>query len=236
MAILPALRKASDQLDDGPAVPFNELRERIGMSDPGQFNYHLDKFESHFVRETESGYELRRAGRRKVQAVIAGAGFEDPAFERRPVDHDCPVCVASAALTYWDEWLSTVCTACDGFDEGCSDQPAGFITAMSLDAAAVAHRTSEEMLHAATVGANHTLNSLIEGVCPTFSDPLAATLLVCDDQATEGICAAGGPAPSRRVDARSVRRSPWRRRGPWSPTTPRWSDFTTCVASHCNSM
>lgn len=51
----------------------SELRERVGMGDSGQFNYHLGQVEGHSVRTFDDGYVLRKAGRRVVEAVLSGA-------------------------------------------------------------------------------------------------------------------------------------------------------------------
>lgn len=67
MEIIQELADASDRL------PFSELRDRVGVSDSGQFNYHLDKLVGHFVEDTEDGYGLRRAGERVIEAVVSGA-------------------------------------------------------------------------------------------------------------------------------------------------------------------
>jgi hypothetical protein len=62
LSILLALWEAYEPFVATNAVAFSELRERVGMRDSGQFNYHLDKLRGHFVRKTDAGYELRRAG------------------------------------------------------------------------------------------------------------------------------------------------------------------------------
>jgi len=52
MDVLKALWEA-----DGPRS-FSALRERVGVRDSGQFNYHLGKLVGHFVRKTADGYRL----------------------------------------------------------------------------------------------------------------------------------------------------------------------------------
>ena len=41
--------------DAGGPLAFSELRDRVGVDDPGQFNYHLGKLAGHFVRKDEGG-------------------------------------------------------------------------------------------------------------------------------------------------------------------------------------
>lgn len=79
MAILRELADAED------ALPFSELRRRVGISDTGRFNYHLGKLCEYFVRDTDEGYELGHAGTRIVDA--ADDAPADPELETA-----CPVC------------------------------------------------------------------------------------------------------------------------------------------------
>lgn len=64
----------------GGPMAFSELRRAAGVEDAGRFNYHLSRVCEHFVRETESGYELDRAGARLVTAAdVEVAGWEQAA-------------------------------------------------------------------------------------------------------------------------------------------------------------
>jgi hypothetical protein len=110
LSILLALWEAFEPFTGENAVPFSELRERVGMRDSGQFNYYLDRLEGQFVRKTEAGNELQRTGHRLVRTVIAGAGLEKPALDRAEIDVDYSQCGAPTAVTYRDEWLYIVCT------------------------------------------------------------------------------------------------------------------------------
>jgi DNA-directed RNA polymerase subunit RPC12/RpoP len=96
----------------GGPVGFSELRERVGMTDSGQFNYHLDKLRSHFVRKTEEGYVLRYAGSHVVAAILSGAydhaGFDEP----MPVGDDCQECGAGLVMTYENERATIDCPDC----------------------------------------------------------------------------------------------------------------------------
>lgn len=49
LAILQALGDAADPLS------FSELRDRVWVSDSGQFNYHLDQLTGPFVGQTDEG-------------------------------------------------------------------------------------------------------------------------------------------------------------------------------------
>ena len=53
-----------------------------------------------------------------MRTVLAGTGVEEPTFEEREIDAECPLCGASTAITYEDGWLYRVCTECPGAYEG----------------------------------------------------------------------------------------------------------------------
>jgi hypothetical protein len=69
IGIVRALWRAGDD-----EVSFSKLRERAGMPDSGQFNYHLGELVGTFVRESEEaeGYELTYAGRQVIGAILDG--------------------------------------------------------------------------------------------------------------------------------------------------------------------
>lgn len=60
------------------AVPFAELRKRVGATDSGRFNYHLGKVRSHFVVATDDGYRLSVVGMRAAAAVLGGEFGDQP--------------------------------------------------------------------------------------------------------------------------------------------------------------
>lgn len=72
LAILLALWEAYEPFGTGGGLTFSELRDRVGMRDSGQFNYHLGKLEGEFVQSTDGGYKLRPAGEKITRAVIGG--------------------------------------------------------------------------------------------------------------------------------------------------------------------
>lgn len=51
----------------GESLSFTELRERVGVRQGAQFNYHLDKLVGHFVTKTDGGYSLRPTGHRVIE-------------------------------------------------------------------------------------------------------------------------------------------------------------------------
>lgn len=170
------------------AVSFSELRERVGMRDSGQFNYHLGKLIGQFVRQTNDGYELRRAGLQLVQAVIAGAGIEEPPLEPTEINMECSICNAPTALTYQDEWLFIVCTECEGVYAEHPDRPHGILNGVAFAPAGFTNRSPEEMWTAGYTTAFQNIESAIRGVCDTCSGPIESTLDICGEHAHDGIC------------------------------------------------
>jgi len=84
---------------DAP-LSFSELREHVGTSDSGQFNYHLNKLKGHFIRKADIGYMLSQAGTRMVEAVLSGAVTEAPHVGLTEIDASCHYCGAPIAVIY----------------------------------------------------------------------------------------------------------------------------------------
>ncbi|WP_327054145.1 ArsR/SmtB family transcription factor [Halomicrococcus gelatinilyticus] len=107
VAVIRALREA-----DGHEATFSDLRETVGVDDPGQFNYHLGKLRGHFVTRTDEGYELTQAGKQIAGAIASGAytvrGETDPIA----LDDPCQVCGGEQTLRYEDEVVRVECDSC----------------------------------------------------------------------------------------------------------------------------
>lgn len=100
-------------LDDAGPLSHTALRERIGVDDPGRFNYHLRKLDGQFVRGRDDGYELAPAGRRVVGAVLSGGFTGDLAGETVPANADCLRCGGPLATRLTEKGVSVVCLECD---------------------------------------------------------------------------------------------------------------------------
>lgn len=188
LSILLALWEAFDPFAEDNAVPFSELRERVGMRDSGQFNYHLDKLAGHFIRNTDDGYELRRAGYKLVGAVIAGTGIEEPTLDPTEIDRECNRCGAPTAVTYQDGELYLVCTECDGYYDRRETDPSGVIAVGDFDPAGLTDRTPLQAWNALLTTFKRHLLSAAEGVCVLCSGPTNISLDICKDHAAEGLC------------------------------------------------
>lgn len=185
LAILLALWEAYEPFAGGSSIPFSELYNRVGMSDSGNFNYHLGKLEGQFVRSTDEGYKLRPQGDKITRAVIAGGGLGDATLEPTEVDMPCPLCEAPTAITYQDGRLFQLCTECDGKFGEADDVPSGTLFAWRLEPAGLADRTPEEVYAASSIGMFQRTLAVIDGVCPDCSGAVETELDVCENHDPE---------------------------------------------------
>jgi hypothetical protein len=85
----------------GGPLSFTDLRNRVGIRQGGQFNYHFDKVVGHFVDKREDGYVLRQTGKRVVEAVLSGTLTEPPVLGPTVVEGwPCPYCGAPCEVRY----------------------------------------------------------------------------------------------------------------------------------------
>lgn len=67
------LRELGEHLNEvGEPPSFSTLRERVGVADSGQFNYHLGQLEGRFLEAVADGYNLTPFGARVVGLLFAG--------------------------------------------------------------------------------------------------------------------------------------------------------------------
>jgi hypothetical protein len=160
LSILEALWAA-----DSRPVRFSRLHERVGIRDSAQFNYHLDKLTGQFVVRTEEGYDLRNAGERVVQAVLAGSFNEHPQLEPFTIDSPCTRCNAPLRVHYEDEQLTIECPSC-GRGHGTYTFPPGGLH----------DRSHEEILTAFEQSVRHLHCLAADGVCPACSGRMRTTI------------------------------------------------------------
>ena len=197
MEILQTLGEAA-----GP-LSFSEVRDRVGMRDSGQFNYHLDKVEGHFVEQRNGGYALRQAGRRVIQTVLSGAITEDPVVQPEMVDEPCPICGAPTVVAFHRERLNHYCSECSGYygmttpliASGTSGTGAdetteyGYLGSVIFPPAGLQGRSSREMFQAGTAWFMLAVVAMANQVCPRCSARLSTSVSVCEEHdATDGPC------------------------------------------------
>jgi DNA-binding transcriptional ArsR family regulator len=179
LEILHALWEAYDPENPAP-VRFAELRERVGVDDPGRLNYHLNKLAGHFVRRTADGYELREAGKRIIRVVIAGMATDDVTIEPTPIDVSCVFCNGPTELEYKSGQLFHWCTRCTA--RCVANYPPSLLSNEEVPSAGMVNRTSEEMYHSNRTWIKHREASVMQGVCPDCSGPVPVRRIrICDE-------------------------------------------------------
>lgn len=186
LAVLLALWEAYDPFAVQNAVSFSELYDRVGVSDSGNFTYHLDQLTGHFVRETDDGYELGEAGLKIVQAVIAGTGLEEATLPATEVDMSCVHCEAPVEISYEDQRAFLKCTSCEGSYGPESPNPTGTIQAHNFNPAGLTQRSPEEVFVAETIEFLKQFELQLRGICPECSGPVDDWLHICEDHRPEG--------------------------------------------------
>lgn len=182
MRILHALGEA-----DSPRT-FSDLRDHVGVEDPGRFNYHLNQLKGHFIRSTAGGYLLREPGSIIVQAVLSGAVTRLPVLEPTELDIPCPYCSSDVKVSFREGWVLVRCLECMGTYSGSQSDvlaidshPYGTIATYPLPPAGLDERSTEGILRAAMARMHHELLAMGEGMCPLCSGVVARTLRVCED-------------------------------------------------------
>ncbi|WP_331234158.1 winged helix-turn-helix domain-containing protein [Natronorarus salvus] len=201
MAILLALWE-----NHGPQS-FTDLAENAGIADTGNFNYHLGKLTGQFVMSRENGYDLTRAGRRALTAVLAEDLTALPRMERTTVDRSCPYCDATVEIVPVDDDLRVCCTNCEGVFGGTTTSirtdtphPDSTITIVPLPTAGLRDRTPEEILDVGVAWSIQRALSFARGACPECSGTVRTRIEVCPDHDDRGICDACSRRISGRVD------------------------------------
>ena len=171
-------------------MSFSELRDRTGMRDPGQFNYHLNRLLGHFVDQTDNGYALRRSGERIVMAVLSGAVTDDPELERTLTDLPCWYCGAPIEVSYRQERATAHCTRCEGaYGNTVGPDERSRLGYMYLPPAGVNGRTPGEIYLAALTWRSRDILAWANEICPYCSAPLENDVQLCEDHdAKDGLC------------------------------------------------
>lgn len=204
LAILLALWEAYDPLEDPNTVSFSDLYDRVAVRDSGNFSYHLDKLVDHFIEETPNGYQLRNSGLKIVQAVVAGTGLDERRLRPTDIPRSCYHCGAPVELSYKDERLYQICTACDGNigPDSTEKTPVGTLVVYDdFNPAGLAYRTPEEVFVAGTIKYDRAVSLLVRGVCPECSGPVEESLHICEShEASPGTpCPTCGTSDEARV-------------------------------------
>ncbi|MFB6235619.1 MAG: winged helix-turn-helix domain-containing protein [Halopenitus sp.] len=196
LAILLALWELHEPGTEDTSVSFSELYGRIDYDNPGNFSYHLEKLEGQFIRKRpdDERYELRKTGLELVRSVIAGSGVQDTSLESTEIDRACYLCGAPTAVSYEDGTVYQVCTECEGMTTR-DDLPDGWLNGMKFDPAGLTDRSAEELLAAAEIAAYRHMRTMFAALCSACSGPVDASLEICEDHDSEGVCSTCGRVP-----------------------------------------
>lgn len=181
--------------DANQSLSFSELREQVGIGDSGQFNYHLDKLEGHFVSKSDGEYALRQAGKRVIEAVLSGAVTEAPIIDRTGIEMDCPYCDGPLEMRYFEERAEMYCTECAGTYGSTPTQSTaesiddGFLGTLFLPPAGLEGRTPLEIMETGATWVNLRSLAAAGGICPRCSAPVETEVTVCESHdVTAGLC------------------------------------------------
>lgn len=159
-----------------------------------KFNYHLTKLVGHFVAKTDTGYVLRRPGKRVADAILAGAVEEGSELEPSTIDYDCHFCGSPVAVWYTDGHFVLTCTECRGHrttdEELTHDHDVeGYLATVELPPAGVEGRTPMELFRAASTWVHLAGLAVPSGVCPRCSARVEPEVDPClEHDAEDGIC------------------------------------------------
>jgi hypothetical protein len=152
------------------ALSFSTLRERVGLRDSGQFNYHLNKLVGTFVRKEdggdEPGYGLEYPGIRVLGAVYSGVLTREASVEPVPADGECLDCGGELAASYGDNLGQVACTSCDLE-----------VMEFPIPPGAVEGRDPEALPRLYDAWTRRQLERFVDGFCPQCAGPTSASLV-----------------------------------------------------------
>jgi hypothetical protein len=188
LAILLALWEAYEPFADDNTLSFSELFDRVSYDTSGNFSYHLEKLEGHFVESTADGYRLKQAGHKLVRAVIAGTGLTDDTLSPTEIDFDCAMCAEPLAISYENGQLYTVCTECEGRFVTDDETPPGTIMGFSFAPAGLSRSAPEDIFAASVLRAIGKFTMQMGGLCPVCSGSVDSSMHVCEEHESDEIC------------------------------------------------
>ncbi|WP_158598845.1 MULTISPECIES: winged helix-turn-helix domain-containing protein [unclassified Halorubrum] len=159
------------RVSDEDGASFSELRERVGVSDGGRFNYHLGKLVPEFVRKRDERYELTHAGAKLIGDAVSGTYTETAETSVRPaVVGDCHMsgCDGNTTVEYRDGELRFGCDTCDRIPDGIPVPPIVVESTDADDVPAVGSRFSMLTVERANRGFCHLCDGPITQTVARF--------------------------------------------------------------------
>lgn len=177
IGILEALVQKRVEDPQNPGATFSELRDWVGVTDSGRFNYHLDKLTGRFVQETDAGYELNAAGQEVAGAVLSRSFGSDGEWGPTELDAPCRACGETVRARYED---GKIFAECDNGHRNHSDYLPGGI---------VEERSLPDAMGLATLLGQQDLDLLVRDVCPNCYREIESGVVVEEgDPVLEGQC------------------------------------------------
>lgn len=152
---------------DVQTVSFSELRRAVGMRDPGQFNYHLNKLVGRFISKTDGEYRLTQAGKHVNGAITSGMYTAHGIIDPIVLDYSCQTSGESLVLRYENETVRIEC-------ESCSACPSGWEA--PVPPAVFAGYDRDEIPEAVSQYFRTKAQQVINGFCPYCSDQMKPTV------------------------------------------------------------
>lgn len=182
---------------DAP-LSFSELRERSGLPDSGQFNYHLNKLVGHFVTNPDGRYELRSAGLRVIEAVLSGAITDTSELPPTRTEVPCHHCGAAITMSFRQDWVAKSCPNCAGtYGQAASSSRSlpegqlehGYLGGHMFPPAGIQDRSPSDIVRASRTWGVLEKLAIASGLCPRCAAPIETTTTVCEDhEARNGLC------------------------------------------------
>lgn len=171
-------------IEDREGTSFATLRERTGVGDSGNFNYHLGQLSGVLVEDREDGYVLTPLGYNLMRAIERYATFEYDTVDEQVLDDPCPFCGGDLVAEYRREVLGVRCRNCPGLALD------GNFTFVQLPATGARHLSLPELLDAATLAMFSKITASFHGICWECRAPMERTYEVCEehDPGPAGIC------------------------------------------------
>jgi DNA-directed RNA polymerase subunit RPC12/RpoP len=144
---------------DSPGLTYSTLQDRVGITDNGRLNYHLNYLIDHFVEKIDDSYVLRSPGRHAYQTVVAGQFSDWSRSASFSTNSKCCECGTTLhAFYYYDHVLYIECPDCGSQFLSETFPPNG-----------VAQRSHENLLRAVNQYVRRNIVLLSHSICPDCS-------------------------------------------------------------------
>ena len=176
---------------------FSELLEATGVTDSGNFNYHLGELTGVLVADREDGYVLTPLGYNLMQSIDRYDSFAYTTLDERAAETPCPYCGGDLVVAYRREIVSVRCRDCGGLAAD------GDFTFVEVPAFGAQEPNTAALLDAATLAMFAKVRSSRYGFCWDCRAPMDRSLDICSghERGPNGVCRNCGRRYAAVVDA-----------------------------------